>query len=148
MGLELINVLRKEKGMSVEDLSIKSNVPLSTLSKITAGITQNPNYETVRAIARALGCSTDVFDDFPKKTKTITPFENNLVKKFRTLDEHGKKLVELILNAEYERISADDNETLFIAARGGGTETATLSKEQAEKARKTAQDLPEENLDF
>lgn len=59
MGLEKINELRRLKGMTVEDLSNKSGVPLGTVKKICAGITTNPNLDTVIAIAQALGCSLD-----------------------------------------------------------------------------------------
>ncbi len=63
MGLERIKDIRKSKGMTIEELSEKSGVPVSTIKKISAGITQNPNLETVRAIARALNCTLDDFDD-------------------------------------------------------------------------------------
>lgn len=65
MGLEKINILRKEQKLSLDDLAKKSGVPKSTLSKLTAGITQNPNLETIQAIARALGVPVDYFDDEP-----------------------------------------------------------------------------------
>lgn len=68
MGLELINEVRKQKKISIEELSLKSGVPKSTLSKITAGITKNPNLETVRAIAQALDLSLDDLDQSYKKT--------------------------------------------------------------------------------
>ena len=54
MGLEKITELRKKSGLSLEELSIKSGVPRSTLSKISAGITKNPNLETVQAVCDAI----------------------------------------------------------------------------------------------
>lgn len=66
MGLERINELRKIKGMTIEDLSRDADIPVSTLKKICAGTTVNPALETVKAIARALDCSLNEFDD---KTK-------------------------------------------------------------------------------
>lgn len=75
MGLD-INTVRREKGITLEDLSQRSGVPLSTLKKISAGITTNPNLETVKAIAGALGCSLDdleakgIEDSFEKKAPT------------------------------------------------------------------------------
>lgn len=59
VGLEKITELRKKSGLSLEELSIKSGVPRSTLSKISAGITKNPNLETVQAICDAIGCTLD-----------------------------------------------------------------------------------------
>ena len=66
MGLERINTLRKAKGMTIDELSEKAAVPLSTLKKICAGSTVNPALETVKSIARALDCTIDEFDDITK----------------------------------------------------------------------------------
>jgi transcriptional regulator with XRE-family HTH domain len=63
MGLELIDKLKKEQGMTSEVLAQKSGVPLGTLNKILNGQTKNPSLETVFALARAPGCSVDDFDD-------------------------------------------------------------------------------------
>jgi repressor LexA len=71
MGLEKINELRKAQKLSLVQLSEKSGIPKSTLSKITAGITQNPNLETIQAIARALGVPVDYFDDESKSMGMI-----------------------------------------------------------------------------
>lgn len=65
MGLERITDLRKQVGMTIDELSIRSGIPVSTLKKISAGLTANPTLDTVKAIARALNCSIDEFDDFP-----------------------------------------------------------------------------------
>lgn len=70
-----INEIRREKNISIDELSDLSGVPKGTLSKITAGITTNPTLETVKAIARALGCRLDDFDDDPsqKNSRAQTP---------------------------------------------------------------------------
>lgn len=61
--LNSINELRKARGLTVEGLSEASGVPLSTVKKICAGITTNPNLETVKALARALDCKLDDISD-------------------------------------------------------------------------------------
>lgn len=58
-----INEIRKRKGLSIDELCELSGIPKGTLSKITAGITTSPTLDTVRAIANALGCKLDDFDD-------------------------------------------------------------------------------------
>ncbi|NLB90100.1 MAG: LexA family transcriptional regulator [Clostridiales bacterium] len=69
--MEKINDIRKQKNMSIDDLPDKSGVPKSTLSKITAGITKNPNIDTVFEIARAFEVAVDIFvdDDGKKRSK-------------------------------------------------------------------------------
>jgi len=51
--------MKREKGLTNEELSDLSGVPKSTIDKITSGQTSNPNLETVRAIVRALGKTLD-----------------------------------------------------------------------------------------
>lgn len=63
MGLERIDLLKKEKGWTNEQLASFSGVPKGTIDKITAGATKDPKLETIKAIARALGCSISEFDD-------------------------------------------------------------------------------------
>lgn len=96
MGLEIINKLKKEKKLTSEQLSKESRVPLGTLNKILNGTTKDPKLETLKALARVLGCSLDDFDDTPKKKnikevntiaahlegKDITPQKMKLLEKY------------------------------------------------------------------
>lgn len=106
MGLEKINEIRKAKGMSIDELCEKSGIPKSTISKITAGITTNPTLDTIQAIARALGCRLDDFDDTPTVNKTAPPDISEEAKKiarsYDKLDDRGKGAVRVILNYEEE----------------------------------------------
>lgn len=106
MGLEMIKVFRKEKGLTLEDLSEKSGVPVSTIKKISAGITTDPNLSTVKAIASALGCTLDDFSDSTPFGNSVTTKELKLIKKYRSIDEHGQKAVDMILDHEYSRCAA------------------------------------------
>lgn len=63
MGLEKIAEYKKKLGITTEELSRRSGVPLGTLNKILSGATKDPKLETLKAIARVLGCSLDDFDD-------------------------------------------------------------------------------------
>jgi transcriptional regulator with XRE-family HTH domain len=75
MGLEKINELKKKKGLTSEQLSNGSGVPLGTLNKILNGTTKDPKLETLKALARVLGCKLDDFDDSqPNKEES----KNNL----------------------------------------------------------------------
>ena len=105
MGFEIINELKKEKGLTNLQLAKLSGTTLSTIDKITAGINQNPKLDTLKAICKVLGCSLNDFEDSPTVT-TFSELEKTHIKKYRTLDEHGRKAVDCILNVEYERIEA------------------------------------------
>ena len=53
MWLTVFNRLREKSGLSLDDLSERSGVPKSTLSKITAGITKSPSIETIKSLVYA-----------------------------------------------------------------------------------------------
>ena len=67
MGLEKIAEYKKKLGLTTEELSEKSGVPLGTLNKILSGATKDPKLETLKSIAHVLGLSLDDFDDREKK---------------------------------------------------------------------------------
>lgn len=66
MGLDIILELKKEKKLTTEELSTLSGVPIGTLNKILSGTTKDPKLETLKALARVLGCTLDDFDDSSK----------------------------------------------------------------------------------
>lgn len=63
MNYEIINIKKRELGLTNAQLSEKTGITVSTLDKITAGANQNPKLGTLQAIARVIGCSLDDFDD-------------------------------------------------------------------------------------
>ncbi|MFR9207661.1 MAG: helix-turn-helix domain-containing protein [Lachnospiraceae bacterium] len=72
MGLEKIAEYKKKLGITSEELSKRSGVPLGTLNKILSGDTKDPKLGTLKAISRVLGCTLDDFDDV-SETKTFEP---------------------------------------------------------------------------
>lgn len=70
MGLEKINEYKKKMGLTTEDLSRLSGVPIGTLNKILSGATKDPKLETLKSIARVLNLSLNDFDD-SNQTLTI-----------------------------------------------------------------------------
>lgn len=100
---EMITLYRKQKGMTIDDLAEKASVPKGTLNKIIAGTTKAPTLETIRSIAYALGKTLNDFDDIPKK-EGYTHQEKQLIKKYRTLDGHGKEAVDSCLAVECRRM--------------------------------------------
>lgn len=162
MSLEKINEFRKKQGLSIEELATISGVPKSTLAKIAAGITANPNIDTVKAIARALHCSLDDFDDQVKQS-TIRTLESGtrwqeLQSNFEKLNEAGQdRLVEfsemLLSKNEYkaggESPSSSSGETVrvFMAARSTDNtppEWVNMPKEEVERIF----NAPESDLDI
>ena len=59
---EVLAAVRKEKKISFDELSQKTELSVSTLKKILTGVTKAPLFENVRSIAYALGMSLDDLD--------------------------------------------------------------------------------------
>ncbi|MBE5967693.1 MAG: helix-turn-helix transcriptional regulator [Lachnospiraceae bacterium] len=78
MGLEKIAEYKKKMGLTNEELSRLSGVPKGTIDKILSGVTKDPKLETLKAIARVLGCSLDDFDDTENRTTHSEPTYEDL----------------------------------------------------------------------
>ena len=89
-----IKRLMDESGLSVQDVSDRSNVSISTINRILSGKTSDPGIQTVSAILEALGGSlVDIVDtgqpsesDDPKNVyylAAIRLLENDLANKDR-----------------------------------------------------------------
>lgn len=63
MGIEYIKEKKNELGMTTEELSSLSGVPIGTLNKILAGQTSDPKFETLKAICRTLHIRLSDLDD-------------------------------------------------------------------------------------
>jgi transcriptional regulator with XRE-family HTH domain len=89
MGLEKIAELKKRMGLTNEELSRLSGVPKGTIDKILSGVTKDPKLETLKAIARVLGCTLDDFDDTDKKPEPGEPTYDDLQ---QLIARNGKNL--------------------------------------------------------
>lgn len=103
MWLDTFNQMRKNSGMSLDELCAKSGVPKGTLTKITSGVTKAPAFETMRSLVYAMGYTLDDLDGGLEASKGFSKEEQSHIKKYRTLDPHGKSAVDSILNIEYQR---------------------------------------------
>ena len=84
MGLDKIVEYKKKLGLTTEELSARSGVPIGTLNKILSGATKDPKLETLKAIARVLGLTLSDFDDNVSEVHTAAA---NLDSKDFTEDE-------------------------------------------------------------
>ena len=105
MGLEIINELKKNRGLTSEELSKKSGVPLGTLNKILSGVTKDPKLETLRALAKTLDCNLDDFDDNKNNLeknndKTNTEFLQILQSLNPDFRDYALKLIKSLLELQ------------------------------------------------
>ena len=107
--IDRIKKLKNEKKITNDRLSELTGIPLGTLSKILAGISDSPKMVNIIAIADALDCSVDyLISGEPKNTNnyTLESDEITLIEKYRSLDGFGQELVKMIVEKEGERIGA------------------------------------------
>lgn len=97
MGLEKINEYKKKLGLTTEELSKRSGVPIGTLNKILSGQTKDPKLETLKAISRVLGCTLDDFDDVRKKEPNYDDVEQLIARNGKQMSKDQKlRLIQLL----------------------------------------------------
>lgn len=106
--IDRIKLLKSEKKITNDALSEMTGIPLGTLSKILAGISDSPKLSNIVAICDALGTSLEyVVNGVPENTNnfTLDRGEMRIIENYRSLDQHGKELVTLVLDKERERMA-------------------------------------------
>ena len=118
--IDRIKKLKSEKKITNDQLSDMTGIPLGTLSKILAGISDSPKLSNIVAICAALECSVDyILTGIPENTNnfTLEDREITMIENYRKLDVHSRELVAMVISKESERVvSVDKSERGF----GGG----------------------------
>ncbi len=106
--IERIKKVKSQKKITNEQLSSMTGIPLGTLSKIMAEISDSPKFSNVLAICNALGVSINYAvtgEPDNENNCLLDSGELNFIENYRKLDTHGRELVALVLNKEAERIT-------------------------------------------
>ncbi|MBE6557783.1 MAG: helix-turn-helix domain-containing protein [Ruminococcaceae bacterium] len=104
--LDRIKKIKSERKITNEKLSDMTGIPLGTLSKLLAGISDSPKLVNMVAICRALECSLDyLMTGEPENTNnyTLTAEEITLVESYRMLDAYGRSLTAVVIEKERDR---------------------------------------------
>ena len=105
--IDRIKQLKSQKKITNDMLSDMTGIPLGTLSKILAGISDSPKLSNIVSICAALGCSLDyILTGIPENTNNYTLDEDEIefIENYRKLDAYGKDLVSLVASKEVERV--------------------------------------------
>lgn len=109
---KLLEIKMKETNVKQSELSEKVGIPKTTLSSIINRDISKIEIETFLKICDYLKCDPEEFysefmrDKF-SKGDSISEKELGYIKRYRTLDEYGKKAVKNILDIEFERCTTD-----------------------------------------
>ncbi len=114
--LDRIKRVKNEKRITNEQLAALSGVPLGTLSKLLAGMSDSPKLSNMVAICDALGTSLEyIVTGKTENTNnyTLDHREIRLVEEYRTLDSFGMELVDLVVSKEAARVAATERAESF-----------------------------------
>lgn len=134
---------REELGYTQPQLAELVGVSKGAIGNYESNIS-SPNEKTLFRLFETLKCDANFLyqDDIDiDALEVFSSFERQQIKKYRTLDEHGKKIVDNILNLEYERCSDDKNKEtvrVFKAARSTNGEApgmVDIPKEKIERLK-------------
>lgn len=100
----LLKQLRKTSALSANDVvnrlrEYDIDISAKTLYGYESGLSM-PNADAFIALCKIYKCDNplDIFGN-----STINPSEQSLLEKYRDLDDHGKELVDLVLEKEHDR---------------------------------------------
>lgn len=112
MWLENLNRLKKNSGMTIEQIASASGVPKGTLNKLFAGQTKDPQLSTVSSVVHCMGYTLDDLSDDTVSGKTaLTPAQSALLASFDQLNEDGQQkaqdyIDDLVYSGRYKKRAA------------------------------------------
>lgn len=95
IGARLRDIMA-ERSVTINQLADMTGISEDTIKAIRSGKTKSPGIQLIISIADALGCTMDGF----LHRQSLSNDELYLLRKFRTLNPHGKKMVMLMADSE------------------------------------------------
>ena len=135
---------RKAKGLTQLEVAKKLGKSQQTIAAWESAQAQ-PDANTLFVLCKLYGTTVDEAFGF-HSTRHVTPTEMKHIKKYRALDEHGKKIVDFNLDEEYKRIT-EKNHIIRIASRNGEYQELSVTEsefEQMKKADEALEDAPDD----
>lgn len=95
---------RKAAGLTQSQLADALGIAKSTLSGYENGSSE-PSVAISARLMDALGVDANyLYQDYKKTDVCLSPQETGLITMYRDLDEHGRKIVDMVLREEWSRM--------------------------------------------
>ena len=109
-----LKLRREELGLTQTELAKLVGVSKGSIGNYESEIS-SPNENILIKLFSALDCDANYlyYDDINKSNDSISNTELQHIKKYRALDEHGKKIVDFVLNEEYDRSTEQESGELI-----------------------------------
>lgn len=109
MWNDALKAMKKESGLTTQQIATQSGIPEPTLEKLFAGTTKEPKLETMRQLVHFLGHSLD--DLYPsmgsKKAPSLSDEAMKIAHDYSDLDHYGKTAVRDLIGTEKRRCEDD-----------------------------------------
>jgi len=105
--LDRIKRVKNEQKLTNDQLAERSGIPLGTLSKILAGMSDSPKLSNMIALCGALGCSMEyIVNGTPDNNNNylLDADEIKMIERYRALDGWGRSMVETVISMESDRV--------------------------------------------
>lgn len=127
-----IKQLRILRGYTQAQLAALVDVSESAISQYESGKKQ-PSTETLYKLGEAFDCPvSDILDDRKSVEFSLSTLEREFIRKYRSLDKHGKSIVDFVLNEEAARCGnvIDPNDYTMVARSGKMMDDTMLGDEE------------------
>ena len=111
--LDRIKQVKKERGITNDELSKLTGIPMGTISKLLAGLNDSPKFSNVVAICEALQCDVGyIVTGVPCNENNffLNDDEVKFMETYRRLDAHAKELLGVVARKELERVGRIESE--------------------------------------
>lgn len=105
-----IKELRDQSGYTQSEIACLLNIPLATYRSYETG-SREPNLDILIQLSEMYKVSVDFILSHTPQKPLFSQEEVARIKKYRALDEYGKKAVSAVLDIEFERCSALEDNT-------------------------------------
>ncbi len=132
--IDRIKKIKSEKKITNDRLAELTGIPLGTLSKILAGISDSPKLVNMISIANALDCSLDyIVNGIPENNHnyTLSAEEIEMIEDYRALDRFGQEITRMVIAKEGERVQSTVTSEVLLR------HAATEKKSATQKERAT-----------
>ena len=98
MILAKLKEIKAEKKLTNQQVADLSGVPLSTVTRIFNGQTDNPNIETIEDIAEGMGVSLGDITGIKQIEEKFSP-DDNLIQVYKDIIQNQRKYIRLLVGA-------------------------------------------------
>lgn len=158
--LDKLDALMHERNINKKNLSEDTGIPYTTIDSFYKKSYDNIKLSNLKKLSDYFGVTLDYLVREDEDIDSQTPQEITLIKKYRSLDAHGKKNIDTLLDSEYERCREEreayerdprsdreildeilNSTTTYIAAFGGDKELRTETMEEVIETLEILEDI-------